>query len=61
MTVMSVDGEPGALHVIKGQLTRRGDYKRLKDELSSLKAVDHPAVLQVLDWGRTLIKTLYGH
>ena len=59
-TVMSVDGEPGALHVIKGQLTRRGDYyKRLKDELSSLKAVDHPAVLQVLDWGRTPNKDPY--
>ena len=59
-TVMSVDGEPGALHVIKGQLTRRGDYyKRLKDELSSLKAVDHPAVLQVLDWGRTPAKDPY--
>ena len=59
-TVMSVNGEPGALHVIKGQLTRRGDYyKRLKDELSSLKAVDHPAVLQVLDWGRTPTKDPY--
>ncbi len=59
-TVMSVDGKPGALHVIKGKLARRGDYyKRLKDELSSLKAINHPAVLQVLDWGRTPTKDPY--
>ena len=59
-TVMSLDGEPGALHVIQGQLTRRGDYfRRFKDELKSLKAVNHPAVLRVLDWGRTPARDPY--
>jgi serine/threonine protein kinase len=53
-TVMSLDGESGALHVIRGQLTQRGDYfRRFKDEVKSLKAVNHPSVLRVLDWGRT--------
>ena len=59
-TVMSLDGSSGALHVIRGQLTRRGDYyRRFKDEASSLKSVDHPSVLRVLDWGRTPEKDPY--
>ena len=59
-TVMSVDGEPGALRVIKGTMTRRGDYyKRFKDEVTSLKNLDHPSVLRVLDFGRTPAKDPY--
>lgn len=59
-TVMSVDGRPGALQVIKGHLTRRSDYyKRFKDEVTSLKELDHPSVLRVLDFGRTPAKDPY--
>lgn len=58
--VMSLEGEPGAMHVIQGQLTRRGDYyRRFKDEVRSLKSVEHPSVLRVLDWGRTPARDPY--
>ena len=57
---MSVNGEPGALRVMKGNMSKRGDYyKQFKDEVSSLKNLDHPAVLRVLDFGRTPAKDPY--
>lgn len=59
-SVMSLEGEAGALHVIQGHLTRRGDYyRRFRAEASSLKSVNHPKVLRVLDWGRTPDKDPY--